>query len=947
MSTKKNTSAKNATTSVQAYKHLLFLILPILFAGLMSFALPSHKTDFLVWWGLLFIIGAVAYPITASLFPHFGDKGYGLSKAVGLLIPGCVLWFLAHMSLLPYTQWAIFLLLIAFGFAGWLPKKSREHALESLRTKEGFYSILIQEMVFIVVLLIACYIKGAFPTINGEEKFMDFAFFNTLLRTETLSCPDPWMAGQSINYYYFGQYIYSFLGKASGITPGVSYTLSMVTCLALPFMMIYSLARNIYGYFRKTVGDTALYGKPLKKTKTFQYPFVSELVGFVAAFAAMVGGNAHAFYYDEKSMGNGLLSFFSSLGAKVGETTGFFYPDSTRFIGHNPDTSAADYVGQMDHTIHEFPIYSYIVGDLHAHVISLMIVILLTACLFSLYIGVVKKTAIESGSTKSTEKKNRKTRKPGAQRAAATQAITPKKEISDEDESPDEPIVSSYMMGGSSSANSTWKKYYTVFREEMCLGQVPLFLLSGALLGMALMCNYWDFVIYFIVTAMVILITSIRYSKKTMSLSGLLVFGAALGGTLFCYLTLSDQPLLHLIVQVLLTAIAMALHTHIRDAFSRVGVLLTEIFALALIAALPFNLNFQIISGAVLPTNRHTPIYQLFILWGPHIFFSLLLLVGVIFLRRYRQRTVTPLLASKPDHPLKRFFDSRLPTDVFISGLAICSFLLLLFPEFLYVADIYGEGYQRTNTMFKFCYAAFVILSQVMVYTFFRTVFYLYARCKEEKKVPKTVLRAVAITCMLGILLVPFYYPFTAIPQRSAYGANNGDFDTLDGTSYLPERDSPQLPNTGKGDLADYAAGIQWLNDNVIGLPVIVEANGDSYTDYNIVSSYTGLPTIVGWRAHEWLWRFQGIPNDEGKLVADPTKPDLWTDILNPRTDAVRTIYTSGNITEVQALLNEYQVEYIILGDLERAKFSNCNDSLLRSLGSIVFASNGFEIIKV
>jgi len=109
---------------------------------------------------------------------------------------------------------------------------------------------------------------------------------------------------------------------------------------------------------------------------------------------------------------------------------------------------------------------------------------------------------------------------------------------------------------------------------------------------------------------------------------------------------------------------------------------------------------------------------------------------------------------------------------------------------------------------------------------------------------------------------------------------------------------------------------------------VVLEANGDSYTDYCRVSAMTGLPTIVGWYVHEWLWRSD-------------------TEILNGRIADIENIYTSENWDIIESLIKEYDVEYIFVGKQEREKFENLNHEMLRAVGSIVFEEGSTYIIKV
>ena len=114
------------------------------------------------------------------------------------------------------------------------------------------------------------------------------------------------------------------------------------------------------------------------------------------------------------------------------------------------------------------------------------------------------------------------------------------------------------------------------------------------------------------------------------------------------------------------------------------------------------------------------------------------------------------------------------------------------------------------------------------------------------------------------------------------------------------------------------AAAIRWLNENVEGSPVVLESQGDSYSDHERVSAMTGLPTLLGWYVHEWLWR-GGIEE------------------LNHRAVQVETIYTSVDEAVVRTALDAFDVEYIFVGKMERQKYANLNESLLRTMGTVVF----------
>ncbi|PJE68948.1 hypothetical protein COU96_02405, partial [Candidatus Shapirobacteria bacterium CG10_big_fil_rev_8_21_14_0_10_38_14] len=157
-----------------------------------------------------------------------------------------------------------------------------------------------------------------------------------------------------------------------------------------------------------------------------------------------------------------------------------------------------------------------------------------------------------------------------------------------------------------------------------------------------------------------------------------------------------------------------------------------------------------------------------------------------------------------------------------------------------------------------------------------------------------------------------FVYPYFAI--RSYYGLK--DYQGLYGLNYL-EKFYPD----------DYQAVI-WLKQNIDGQPIIAEAVGESYTDFARVSANTGLPTILGWRVHEWLWR--GSFDEAGK-----------------RTEIVREIYESKDLIRSKQLLNQYQVKYVFLGNLEKKQYPQLQEEKFEKLGEVVFFSGETKIYQL
>ena len=138
----------------------------------------------------------------------------------------------------------------------------------------------------------------------------------------------------------------------------------------------------------------------------------------------------------------------------------------------------------------------------------------------------------------------------------------------------------------------------------------------------------------------------------------------------------------------------------------------------------------------------------------------------------------------------------------------------------------------------------------------------------------------------------------------------------MDGLSYL----SPLYPS-------DYQA-IIWLRENIKGQPIILEAQGDSYTDFARVSSNTGLPTVIGWPVHEWLWR--GSYDEAGKRSADVT-----------------TLYENPDLKLTQDLLKKYNVQYVFVGALEKQKYQKLYEEKFNSLGKIIFQDGPTKIYQL
>ena len=211
-------------------------------------------------------------------------------------------------------------------------------------------------------------------------------------------------------------------------------------------------------------------------------------------------------------------------------------------------------------------------------------------------------------------------------------------------------------------------------------------------------------------------------------------------------------------------------------------------------------------------------------------------------------------------------------SDMVIGILGLCAIGLIIIPELVYVRDIYEESYARSNTMFKLTYQAFILFGICMSYIITRFLLW-----KKE--------RILQVFGGIGLVLLLWTFGFFGTSVYSWFGNvfDLSEYRGLDATAYL------------ENVFSEDAGAIRWLDETIEGQPVVLEANGDSYSDYERVSAMTGLPTVLGWYVHEWLWR--GDPAD-----------------LNVRAEDVKQMYTSPDTNEVLRLLVQCHVSYFIVG---------------------------------
>jgi YYY domain-containing protein len=196
----------------------------------------ANRWPVLAWALALALLGLLAFPLTALALGTLPDRGFLLAKAVGLLVIGVGAWWLASAGVVRFSAPSVTLVAVAValasGAAAWW---QRDDLRQLWRERRGL--LLLEEAFFWLLFAGMLWIRWQNPDLwhpeRGGEKPMDLAFLNAVLKSEWFPPYDPWFAGGYLNYYYFGFVLVGTLVKLTGIVPAVAYTLAVPTFFAL------------------------------------------------------------------------------------------------------------------------------------------------------------------------------------------------------------------------------------------------------------------------------------------------------------------------------------------------------------------------------------------------------------------------------------------------------------------------------------------------------------------------------------------------------------------------------------------------------------------------------------------------------------------------------------------------------------------------------------------
>ena len=726
------------------------------------------------------------------------------------------------------------------------------------------------EALFLLAFAAMAFVRAANPEILGTEKPMELAFINAILRSPAFPPHDPWLSGYAISYYYFGYVLVAMLARLAGTSGGVAFNLGISLVFALSAVGAYGLVYDLLSVYALQSRVKAVLSGAYRLWLSLLGPVFVLLVSNVEGFLHVL--HTRGLFWSAGPNGELTSSFWKwldILDLNQPPAQPFSWAPTRFWWWWRASRVVQDYnfSGAPQEIIDEFPFFSYLLADLHPHVLAMPFAFLGMGLAFNLFLSP------EASAM-------RWLRLRLGYRTQAWLSV----------------LLFAIGVGSAWFGLSTLSLRLTVLglasmiaggllfvrlpvqegqsRLRLFLGEAsgesqvgirlyldtPSFLLYALVLGGLAFLNTWDLPFYLVLFAG-------AYAVRRWLLPG----------------ETAQAPLSRLLVDLISAALALG--------------------AVSVLLYLPFYLGFSSQAGGIIPNlifpTRGAQLWVMFgtlllpllaylfylwkahgspaqmrkgfalaggfvlVLWLSSWLFALVILLlpgvstlflnslgatggGELFAESLLRRVTAPggwltalllcglalglLLSARVVKPAPKERPSALsPAHVYTLLLLLLGTLLVLGPEFFFLRDQFGW---RINTIFKFYYQAWLLWAVAAAYGSAVLLLSLSRRWG--------ILFRVGLAL---VLLVGFTYTSLALWSKTG-GFKPAQGFTLDGTAYLES----QAP--------DDAAAARWLWTAPPG--VVAEAVGGSYSEYARVATLSGLPNVLGWPGHESQWRGGG-----------------------------------------------------------------------------------------
>ena len=816
----------------------------------------TNNLPLLAWLLVVELIYLLSLPLVLFIFRPLADRGILLARILGLLAVCYVAWLLVSLGWIDFSRGAVYVgmavLAGASGVVLWFAHRELWNFVRS-----HWRLLLLGEVLFLGAFLAFAAIRYLNPDLwhpyRGGEKPMELAYFTAVFRSTTLPPYDPWFAGGYLNYYYWGYFVIACINRVAAVVPTTAFNLAVPLFFALTFTGAFSLGYNLAagvknaGLRRREVDGTG--GSGRKQNRLLPPVICGGTAAIFVAVIANVDGMVQ------------LVQGFWTVAVNGEAWGGFDFWRSSRMIppldSFEPPSLAfwlPDHIpggaGESWH-ITEFPFFTFLFADLHAHMMVLPFTLLALGLGLALLVGL------------------RDGRPPWVAACGLALAVN-----------------------------------------------------LGALWAL----NSWDYPSYVILVLGLVGLAA--YFSRLNPRRKLLLF-SGMAASILAVSLLSFWPFHHFYETFNNGLDASRWRTPVHQFLAIHGLFLFIVATYLLVRTrqdlvafikspwsseeLPSNMGWlqlvivpMIIAGLFLAVLGY---------WNAALVAVLLILLAVAGWR--------VLVSPEPSRPY----------EALVLSILVMSTLIVIGVDLVTVEGDIG----RMNTLFKYYLEVWVFMAIGAAYMLWRLASsWLPEAWWPEARLPDLRFpRFYARVAWSGVLvlLVASCLVYTLLGTRARLGDRFNDLPpTLDGTAYMAnaqhwEHDQPI-------QLAWDREAIRWLEDNVEGTPVVLEAHMDQYRWGGRIANYTGLPTVIGWPWHQIQQRF-----DYGYQIAE-------------RARDVRQAYKTRDIDTAREVLRRYDVSYIVVGDLERLNYGEVGlekfDRMAEDgLISKVYENEGTKIFRV
>ncbi|HEY4694237.1 MAG TPA: DUF2298 domain-containing protein [Bellilinea sp.] len=840
--------------------------------------------DVLWWYLVVSIAGWLTLPLAQRLLRFLPDRGYNLARPLALLGWGFIFWLLTYLGVLQNDIGGVLLALVLLAGISLIAGKSKLGEVWGW-IKLHKRLVITSEVLFLLAFAIWTFVRAANPEVNFTEKPMELAFINSILRSPGFPPNDPWLSGYAISYYYFGYVMVAMLVHVTGTATSVAFNLAIAMWFALTAVSAYGIVYNLLA----RTGSPNYEAQPrLAAGWALLAPLFILIVSNMSGLLDVM--HARGLFWSAGSNGQLQSQFWTWLNIKeinVAPREPFgWLPQRGGWLWWMGSRVVQDFPlgGGTTEVIDEFPFFSYLLADLHPHVLAMPFVLLAVGLALNLaYRGLGEK--IDGVQI---------------QTWLRTFDFWP----------------AAIILGGLSFLN-TWDfpiyvalfaavfTWHRTAQNGWGWARVGDFIKIGLLLGIAGAILYLPFYIGFASQAGGLLPSMAFHTRGV-------------------YFLVMFLPLLFPIGAWLITAIRKIDRRDWRNGLAAGLGVVASLWVLMLAVGLLFQAALNLgqgwqqrggtmaVSGAKLSSavtaffgtqgGSGAELLQAAILrritdpvtW-------LVLLVVIIFawaaLSTARRQPWTAESTPVEETPA---LEPQRAVNAFVAMLVLAGAGLTLLPEFFYLRDGFGT---RLNTIFKFYFQTWMVWGLAAAYA--TAILW-----RNLRGVGNVVFK----TGWVLVIAAALVYPTIMLSAKTGLPGRPLTELTLDGKAYLQKYNPDEL------------AAFNWLQTAPIG--VVAETVGASYNpDTARVSTHSGQPTLLGWEGHEWQWR--GGAEEIGSRRGD-----------------LELLYTSNNWEDVSVITERYKIRYIYVGPVERATY-RVDESKFQNNTRVVYQNAAVIIYEV